>query len=161
MNKFNLYLLLIASIFIVAASCNVEVVEAPATEIQQAQKAKSACKIEVAGVVEDAYTLKPIAGAEVRLGSILITTNADGKYSLKLSDLLDADSIGVISVRKDNYLLSTTEISVNEVVNQSQCNGEAWVVFQDFLLSPVLPSFKVGAQGGLFEVYPKDWTVKR
>jgi hypothetical protein len=149
MNKFNLYLLLIASIFIVAASCNVEVVEAP-SEIQQLEKSKAACTVNLLGIVTDANTLQPIEGAVVKLGSSLVTTKKDGKYFFKVSDILHPDSVELVVVNKTGYVLSNYQFSIKDRVNLAQCQGNTWDIIQDFPLSPILPGIKITPAGGKF-----------
>lgn len=149
MNKFNLYLLLIASIFIVVASCNVEVVEAPSVS-EQVEKSKAACTVNLLGIVTDANTLQPIEGAVVKLGSNLVTTKKDGKYLFKVSDILDADSVGLVVVNKTGYQLSNYQFAIKDRVNLSQCKGNTWDVVQNFPLSPVLPGITITPAGGKF-----------
>ncbi len=154
MKIFNIYLFL-AAVLVVLAGCNVDVVDAPNSVIQQSLKTKATCKIELTGIVNDVNTLQPITEAVVQLGSNKVRTGNNGRFSIPLSDLLDIDSIGLVSVSKDGYLLSTFEIRLNDVVSLTQCNGDQYVVFQDFPLTPIQPTFKITPLGGKFQFAPE------
>lgn len=158
MKKFNLYLLLIASIFIGAASCNVEVVEAPSVS-QQVEKSKADCTVNLLGIVTDANTFQPIEGAVVTLGANTVITKKDGKYLFKVSDFLDADSVGLVVVNKTGYQLSNYQFAIKNRVNLSQCKGNTWDVVQNFPLSPVLPGIRITPAGGKFSANTKLGTI--
>lgn len=149
MKKFNIFLSLFSLIFILVASCNVEVVEAPSA-IEQTEKSKAACVINLLGIVSDANTLQPIEGAIVKLGSKTVTTKKDGKYLFKVSEFLDTDSIGLVVVNKTGYILSNYQFSIKKRVDLTLCKGNEINVIQDFPLSKILSGIKITSAGGQF-----------